>query len=42
MPITGLPIEPKDDEEFKDPDAKIKGCKTAEEIGSTAGYFVSS
>jgi hypothetical protein len=41
MPVTGPPIQTKDDEEFKALSAQFKKCKTAEEIGTTAGRFVS-
>jgi hypothetical protein len=42
MPVTGSPIEPKNREESDALEAKLKACKTAKEIGSTAGVFVSS
>ena len=41
MPVTGSSIQTVDDEGFKALSAKFEACKTAEEIGKTAGYFVS-
>lgn len=42
MPVTGSLIQPKNKEESDALEAKLKAYKTAKEIGSTAGIFVSS